>query len=213
MRGPPTLHGRSAGQRKRATLVTHSSPPELKSERLRLAAMEGPDLQVRHGKGTSVAPTTYILPDLDWADLLGPILRDARPGAVVVVYTTPCARTSSRWRVQPAATISSSARSSRPHPGRSPEATDATDRNVQIGQDADPRRATPAPEQLAAAPDHLAAHADEPPRRSIVVPASVAGTDVNLIKQPAKLKAELRRIAANLVTYSCAGKPAVGEPV
>ena len=33
-------------------------------------------------------PTTYILPDLDWADLLGPILRDARPGAVVVVYTT-----------------------------------------------------------------------------------------------------------------------------
>ena len=35
-----------------------------------------------------MAPTTYILPDLDWADLLGPILRDARPGAVVVVYTT-----------------------------------------------------------------------------------------------------------------------------
>ena len=37
--------------------------------------------------GVTVMPTTYILPDLDWADLLGPILRDARPGAIVVVYT------------------------------------------------------------------------------------------------------------------------------
>lgn len=34
-----------------------------------------------------MAPTTYILPDLDWADLLGPIMRDARPGATIIVYT------------------------------------------------------------------------------------------------------------------------------
>jgi hypothetical protein len=39
------------------------------------------------GKGSGVAPTTYILPDLPWAVLLGPITHDARPGDVIVVYT------------------------------------------------------------------------------------------------------------------------------
>ena len=61
----------------------------------------------------------------------------------------------------------------------SPEAQDAADRTVQIGPDADPRWATPAPSGWLPSPRHLAAHADDPPRRSIVVPASVAGTDVN----------------------------------
>lgn len=42
---------------------------------------------MRYGKGTGVAPTTYILPDLPWAVLLGPILHDARPGDRIVVYT------------------------------------------------------------------------------------------------------------------------------
>ena len=32
-------------------------------------------------------PSTYILPDLPWAVLLAPIVRDARPGDVLVVYT------------------------------------------------------------------------------------------------------------------------------
>ena len=32
-------------------------------------------------------PTTYILPDTPWAVLLAPILRDARPGDVIEVYT------------------------------------------------------------------------------------------------------------------------------
>ncbi len=32
-------------------------------------------------------PTTYILPDLPWAILLGPILQDARPGDVIEVHT------------------------------------------------------------------------------------------------------------------------------
>ena len=32
-------------------------------------------------------PTTYILPDTPWAVLLAPILRDARPGDVIAVYT------------------------------------------------------------------------------------------------------------------------------
>ena len=35
-----------------------------------------------------MAPTTYILPDLSWAVLLGPILHDARPGATIIVSTT-----------------------------------------------------------------------------------------------------------------------------
>jgi len=35
-----------------------------------------------------VAPTTYILPDLPWAVLLEPILRQAQPGATIVVYTS-----------------------------------------------------------------------------------------------------------------------------
>ena len=34
-----------------------------------------------------MAPTTYILPDLPWAVLLAPIVRDARPGDIVVVHT------------------------------------------------------------------------------------------------------------------------------
>jgi hypothetical protein len=34
-----------------------------------------------------VAPTTYILPDLPWAVLLEPILRQAAPGARIIVYT------------------------------------------------------------------------------------------------------------------------------
>ena len=34
-----------------------------------------------------MAPTTYILPDLPWAVLLGPIMRDARPGDVIEVHT------------------------------------------------------------------------------------------------------------------------------
>jgi hypothetical protein len=34
-----------------------------------------------------VASTTYTLPDLPWAVLLSPIVRDARPGDIVVVYT------------------------------------------------------------------------------------------------------------------------------
>lgn len=34
-----------------------------------------------------MGPTTYMLPDLPWAVLLGPILRDARPGDTIVVYT------------------------------------------------------------------------------------------------------------------------------
>jgi hypothetical protein len=38
-------------------------------------------------EGLLVAPTTYILPDLPWAVLLGPITHDARPGDVIVVYT------------------------------------------------------------------------------------------------------------------------------
>jgi hypothetical protein len=32
-------------------------------------------------------PSTYILPDLPWAILLGPIVQQARPGDVLVVYT------------------------------------------------------------------------------------------------------------------------------
>ena len=32
-------------------------------------------------------PTTYILPDLPWAVLLAPIMRDARPGDVIEVHT------------------------------------------------------------------------------------------------------------------------------
>jgi len=34
-----------------------------------------------------VAPTTYILPDLPWAVLLEPILRQAQAGATIIVYT------------------------------------------------------------------------------------------------------------------------------
>ena len=34
-----------------------------------------------------MASTTYTLPDLPWAVLLSPIVRDARPGDIVVVYT------------------------------------------------------------------------------------------------------------------------------
>ena len=34
-----------------------------------------------------MAPTTYILPDLPWAVLLAPVVRDARSGDVLVVYT------------------------------------------------------------------------------------------------------------------------------
>ena len=34
-----------------------------------------------------MTPTTYILPDLPWAVLLAPIMRDARPGDVIEVYT------------------------------------------------------------------------------------------------------------------------------
>ena len=32
-------------------------------------------------------PSTYILPDLPWAVLLTPIVRDARSGDILVVYT------------------------------------------------------------------------------------------------------------------------------
>ena len=32
-------------------------------------------------------PSTYILPDLPWAVLLRPIVRDARPDDIVVVHT------------------------------------------------------------------------------------------------------------------------------
>ena len=32
-------------------------------------------------------PSSYILPDLPWAVLLAPIVRDARSGDVLVVYT------------------------------------------------------------------------------------------------------------------------------
>ncbi len=32
-------------------------------------------------------PTTYILPDLPWAVLLAPIMRDARSGDVIEVHT------------------------------------------------------------------------------------------------------------------------------
>ena len=39
-------------------------------------------------KEVAVASTTYTLPDLPWAVLLSPIVRDARPGDSVVVYTT-----------------------------------------------------------------------------------------------------------------------------
>ena len=35
----------------------------------------------------TVAPMTFILPDLPWAVLLRPIVRDARPGDSVVVHT------------------------------------------------------------------------------------------------------------------------------
>ena len=44
----------------------------------------------RHQLSTPEAPlrpTTYTLPDLPWAVLLPAILRDARPGAVIEVYT------------------------------------------------------------------------------------------------------------------------------
>ena len=34
-----------------------------------------------------MTPTTYILPDLPWAVLLAPIMRDAPPGAVIEVHT------------------------------------------------------------------------------------------------------------------------------
>ncbi len=34
-----------------------------------------------------MAPTTYILPDLPWAVLLAPIMRDARRGDVIEVHT------------------------------------------------------------------------------------------------------------------------------
>ena len=37
--------------------------------------------------GASTRPTTYILPDLPWAVLLAPIMRDARPGDIIVVHT------------------------------------------------------------------------------------------------------------------------------
>jgi hypothetical protein len=34
-----------------------------------------------------MATTTYILPDLSWAVLLEPILHQAPPGAIIIVYT------------------------------------------------------------------------------------------------------------------------------
>ena len=34
-----------------------------------------------------MASTTYTLPDLPWVVLLGPIVRDARPGDIAVVHT------------------------------------------------------------------------------------------------------------------------------
>ncbi len=37
--------------------------------------------------GATMRPTTYILPDLPWAVLLSPIMRDARPGDIIVVHT------------------------------------------------------------------------------------------------------------------------------
>lgn len=38
---------------------------------------------------TTIAPPSeiYILPNLGWSCLLGPIARDARPGAVIVTYS------------------------------------------------------------------------------------------------------------------------------
>jgi len=38
-------------------------------------------------KGTTMMPTTYILPDLPWAVLLTPIMRDARLGDVIEIHT------------------------------------------------------------------------------------------------------------------------------
>ena len=35
-----------------------------------------------------MTPTTYILPDLPWAVLLAPIMRDARSGDVIEVHTS-----------------------------------------------------------------------------------------------------------------------------
>ncbi len=40
-----------------------------------------------HGDRATMAPTTFILPDLPWAILLAPIMRDARPGDVIEVHT------------------------------------------------------------------------------------------------------------------------------
>lgn len=34
-----------------------------------------------------MAPTTYVLPGLPWVVLLCTILRDARPGDTILVYT------------------------------------------------------------------------------------------------------------------------------
>ena len=36
---------------------------------------------------SEAVPSTFILPDLPWAVLLAPIVRDARSGDVLVVYT------------------------------------------------------------------------------------------------------------------------------
>ena len=44
----------------------------------------------RHCAGpawSEAVPSTYILPDLPWAVLLAPIVRDARSGDILVVYT------------------------------------------------------------------------------------------------------------------------------
>jgi hypothetical protein len=51
--------------------------------------MPGAALVCGTNRGVTRVPATFILPDLPWAVLLETIVRDARPGDRIVVYTDP----------------------------------------------------------------------------------------------------------------------------
>ena len=74
----------SAGLRRRrwSPIVSPGSHPAARCT----AYTTGARYEVR-GPRRPVTPTTYILPDLSWAILLGPILHDAQPGDTIIVYT------------------------------------------------------------------------------------------------------------------------------
>ena len=82
-----------AGPWSRGTLLEHRGTVRRPAGLARRAPPPGVQYHVpgaarRAGPAWSDAvPSTYILPDLPWAVLLAPIVRDARPGDVVVVYT------------------------------------------------------------------------------------------------------------------------------